>query len=173
MTEQQPMSADAIAGDATTRSTPMGWDDARSVVADAQFYWFATTGPSGAPHVRPVLGVWVDGRLYTTSNPARRKARNLQANAQVAFTVREPGVDLVLEGTAERVRDHATLEAVAKAYHDKYGWPVTIEGDAFDAPYGAPTAGPPPYEPYEVTPSTVFAFGTDDEQAPHSTRFRF
>jgi hypothetical protein len=173
MTEKRPSSADAIAGDATPRSTPMPWDQARGVLAAATFYWFATTRPSGAPHVRPVLGVWVDGTMYTTSNPARGKARNLAANDQVAFTVREPGVDLVLEGTAARVRDRATLDAVADAYHDKYGWPVTVEGDAYTAPYGAPTAGPPPYEPWAVTPSVVYAFGTDEEQAPHSTRFRF
>jgi hypothetical protein len=173
MTEKQPMSADAIAGDSTPRSTPMPWEQARSVLADAQFYWFASVTPSGAPHVRPVLAVWVDGHLYTTTNPTRRKARNLQGNDQVAFTVREPGIDLVLEGTARRVRDRAALDAVAAAYDEKYGWPVTVQGDAYDAPYGAPTAGPAPYEPYEVTPSVVFAFGTDDEQAPHSTRFRF
>jgi Pyridoxamine 5'-phosphate oxidase len=27
---------------------------------------------------------------------------------------------------------------------------------------GAPTAGPPPYDVYEVTPMTVFGFGTDE-----------
>ena len=27
--------------------------------------------------MRPVLGVWVDGALHTTSSPAARKARNL------------------------------------------------------------------------------------------------
>ncbi|MGH9244498.1 MAG: hypothetical protein ACRD29_09310 [Acidimicrobiales bacterium] len=44
---------------------------------------------------------------------------------------------------------------------------------AFDAPYGAPTAGPPPYQPYAVTPTVIFGFGTNDKFAPLSTRWRF
>jgi hypothetical protein len=54
-----------------------------------------------------------------------------------------------------------------------YGWPVTVRNGAFDAPYGAPTAGPPPYVAYRIRPDTVFAFGPDDTAAPRSTRWRF
>ena len=35
------------------------------------------------------------------------------------------------------------------------------------------SAGPPPYHPYEITPATVFAFGTADEYAGRTTRYRF
>ena len=52
------------------------------------------------------------------------------------------------------MRPVAHLERIRDAYADKYGWPVTIVGDAFDAPFGAPTAGPPPYEAYEIVPTT-------------------
>jgi hypothetical protein len=65
------------------------------------------------------------------------------------------------------------LQAVADAYRAKYGWPVTVQGPFFDAPYGAPTAGPPPYRPYEVRPATVFAFVNDDALGASSTRWRF
>lgn len=81
-------------------------------------------------------------------------------------------VDVVLEGTAEKV-DSAHLQRVAHAYAWKYGWPPTVKDGAFDAPYGAPTAGPPPYEVYEITPTVVYGFGTDDEHAPRSTRWQF
>ena len=43
----------------------------------------------------------------------------------------------------------------------------------FDAPYGAPTAGPPPYRAYEITPSRAYAFGMNDNLGVRSTRFRF
>jgi hypothetical protein len=56
---------------------------------------------------------------------------------------------LVVEGTASIVRD---------------------EG-AFSADYGAPTAGPPPYEVYALQPVTVYGFGTDETWSP--TRWRF
>ena len=62
---------------------------------------------------------------------------------------------------------------MADAYRSKYGWPVEIRDGAFDAPYGAPTAGPPPYVVYEVTPVQVFGFGTSDALGPRTTRWRF
>jgi hypothetical protein len=50
---------------------------------------------------------------------------------------------------------------------------VTItEENMFDAPYGAPTAGTPPYRAYEITPRLVYAFGTGDDLGVRSTRFR-
>jgi hypothetical protein len=62
---------------------------------------------------------------------------------------------------------------VAAAYRAKYNWPVSVVDGAFDAPYGAPTAGEPPYFPYRIEPRTVFAFVTDDAIGPRHTRWRF
>jgi nitroimidazol reductase NimA-like FMN-containing flavoprotein (pyridoxamine 5'-phosphate oxidase superfamily) len=157
----------------TSGAALIPWADARERLAAAQLYWFASVRPDGAPHVRPVLAVWWDGSMYSTSSPTARKATNLAANARCAITVRDPDMDLVLEGEATRVDDEATLEVVAATYLEKYGWPVTIRDGAYDAPYGAPTAGEPPYALYRVTPAAVFAFGTDDELGPRSTRFGF
>ena len=169
----EPRSATAISGAATPPTTELPWSEAQARLADAQTYWAATTTPDGRPHVRPVLAVWVDGALHTTTSPSARKARNLAANRRCSLSVSADGVDVVLEGTAARVVDHAHLQRVADAYAAKYGWPPTVDGDAFDAPYGAPTAGPPPYEVYEMTPTAVYGFGTDEEHAPRSTRWRF
>lgn len=152
---------------------PLRWDEVSERLAAAQTYWLATTHPDGRPQVRPVLGVWVGGALHTTTSPDARKARNLRDDGRCALSVTTDGMDLAYEGTARRVIDHAHLERIAQAYAEKYGWPVTIAGSAFDAPYGAPTAGPPPYQPYEIVPATVFAFGTDDDHAPRTTRWRF
>lgn len=149
------------------------WAAARHRLVSAHSYWFATVHADGRPHVRPVLAVWVDDALYTTTNPSARKARNLDENRNCAMTVSSGGMDLVMEGTAARVDDDAVLENVAKAYHSKYGWPAASRDGAFDAPYGAPTAGPPPYHVYAVAPTVVYGFGTDDEHAPRSTRWQF
>ena len=100
MAEHEPTTVDAIAGDSTDRGEPMPWEEVREVLADSQLYWLATAGPAGAPHVRPVLAVWNDGALYTTTSPQARKARNLERDGHSAVTVREEGYDLVLEGTA-------------------------------------------------------------------------
>jgi len=170
MTGPEPKSADLIAADPTTA---LPWEVVRDVLKDTRLYWLATMHPAGRPHVRPVLAVWVDGALYSTSTKASRKGRNLAADPRCTVTARTDTMDVVLEGTATQVTNEDTLHKVAEAYRSKYGWPVTVTNGAFDAPYGAPTAGPPPYHPYEITPATVFGFGTADEYAGRTTRYRF
>jgi hypothetical protein len=54
-------------------------------------------------------------------------------------SVRMRGIDLVLEGEAHRVTDPSTLERLAAVYRSG-GWPAEVEGDAFTAPFSAPSA---------------------------------
>ncbi len=153
---------------------PIPYSRVLQVLEQSGFLWLSTTRPTGhAPHVRPILAVVVDGLLYSTSNRGARKAKNLDINPRSALSARDDDMDVVFEATAQHVDDVATLERVARAYDKKYGWPVTIQDGAYDAPYGAPTAGPPPYHLFRFTPTAVFAFGTNDTYAPRSTRFTF
>ena len=170
MTSAEPKSADLIAAEPTT---VLPWEHVRAVLADSRLYWLATVHPTGRPHVRPVLAVWLDGGLCTTSADAARKTRNLAADPRCTVTARTDAMDVVLEGIAAQVTKEAALQQIAQAYRTKYAWPVTVTDGAFDAPYGAPTAGPPPYHPYTITPVTVFAFGTADEYGGRTTRYRF
>jgi hypothetical protein len=56
-------------------------------------------------------------------------------------------------------------------YSSKYGWQLTVRDGAYLADYGAPSAGPPPYELYEVQPVTVFGLGTEEPFG--ATRWQF
>lgn len=170
MAGKQPRSAELLT---TQVGAVIPWGEAARRVAEARFYWLATVHPDGRPHVRPVLGVWVDDTFHTTSNRAARKARNLARDPRCAITVRSDDLDVVIEGEAATVTGDAIVERVADAYRSKYGWPVTVRDGAFDAPYGAPTAGPPPYEVYEIVPTTVFGLGTDEVLGPRATRWQF
>jgi hypothetical protein len=152
--------------------SPLPWSEARKRLMEGRSYWLSTS-IDGAPHVRPVLAVWVAGVLHTTSSPKARKADALSAGGRCALSLSADGMDLVYEGEAVRIEDDADLERIGAAYVDKYRWPVRVRDHAFHAPYGAPTAGPPPYEVFAIRPRRVFAFGTDDALAPRSTRFTF
>ena len=171
MTGGNPRAAVRITDDED--ESPLPWSEARKRLMEGRFYWLATTDGAGAPHVRPVLAVWVSGVLHTTSSARAQKAKALAAGGPCSLSLSTEGMDLVYEGSAVRIDDDADLERIGAAYVEKYGWPVKVRDHAFHAPYGAPTAGPPPFEVYAIRPARVFAFGTDDVLAPRSTRFAF
>jgi pyridoxamine 5'-phosphate oxidase-like protein len=144
---------------------------ALEATGDANDTWFlGTATPDGRPHAAGVGALWHEGQLYFTSGPGTRKSKNLAANPTATISVRLDGIDLVFEGVARRVTDLPTLEAAASRYR-KDGWPVTVEGDAFTAPFSAPSAGPPPWQLFRLDFDRVFGVATT---APNgATKWRF
>ncbi len=151
-------------------AVPTDWSDALGRLENAELAWLSTVRPDGRPHVTPLLFVWLDATLYFCTGPAERKARNLSRNPHVVLTTGtnsfEPGLDLVIEGDAERVTDDALLRPVAAAYLAKYGsdWHFEVGDGGFVHPgHGRAVV-------YAVAPGTAFGFGKD----PFSqTRWRF
>jgi nitroimidazol reductase NimA-like FMN-containing flavoprotein (pyridoxamine 5'-phosphate oxidase superfamily) len=166
--EREPVSAEPM----NEAAAPTPWDWVRGHLRrSTATYWLATVRPNGAPHVMPVLAVWVEGQPYVCIGTGTRKARNLARDARCVVTVEHEPLDLVVEGTAVKVHDEDTLRRVAQAYDATYGWQVTVRDGALDAAGGAPTAGPPPYDVYQVAPATAYGLGTDEPVA--ATRWRF
>lgn len=152
-------------------AAPTPWAEGLKHLAEGLWYWLATVRPDGRPHVMPVLSVWVDGAQYFVAHPKSRKAKNLALDGRCVITVGDDEAHVVLEGEASKVTEEDTLQRVAETYAKKYRWhPRPVDG-AFDADYGAPTAGEPPYDVYEIVPSVAFGFGTDETFSP--TRWRF
>jgi pyridoxamine 5'-phosphate oxidase-like protein len=154
---------------------PLPWSRAEHQLEAAvgqtdSHFFLATVRPDGRPHVAGIGALWVDGKFYFVSGPGTRKSKNLAERADCALSVNLPDLDLVVEGTATRVTDGPTLQRLAEVY-DAQGWPTTVEGDAFTAPYNAPSAGPPPWDLYEFTPGT--AFGVATAKPDGATRWRF
>lgn len=167
MAGKNPVSAQPLSGDAM----PTRWAEGCARLRTADTYWLVTTRPDCRPHVVPVLAVWVDDALHFVAGASTRKAKNLVHDPHCVITASGPSLDLVVEGEATKVRDEAKLQRVTDAYASKYEWHVTVRGGAFHDTEGAPTAGPPPYDVYEVTFTTAFGFGTDESLT--STRWRF
>jgi hypothetical protein len=154
-------------------SEPIPWDRALEQLKSADTngsYWLATTRPDGRPHIAGVGAMWVDGKFYFPSGAATRKSRNLAKNPNCALSVSLVGLDLVVEGTATKVSDPAALARVAERYKSQ-GWPAEVSDGALTAPYSAPSAGPPPWELYVVTPVTAVGVATAEPNG--ATRWRF
>jgi hypothetical protein len=118
----------------------------------------------------PLGAIWFDDALYFTTGAGTRKGKNLAHNEQCVITVAAKGIELVIEGRAEKVRDEAKLQRLAQRYRAG-GWPATVSDGAFTAEYSAPSAGPPPWDVYEVTPVTIFGLATAEPGG--ATRWRF
>ena len=85
----------------------MAWAEAERRLTVSHDYWCATVRPDGAPHVMPVWGVWLDGRLWFSSSLRSRKARNLAADPRCTLTTDDARDPVVVEGIAERVTDRS------------------------------------------------------------------
>ena len=155
-------------------NAPLPWSRARALLAANPpapgTYFLGTVGPDGRTHAAGTGALWHDGDIYVVSGPGTRKSRNLAANPACTIAVSLEGMDLTFEGEATRVTDAPTLETLAARYR-AVGWPAEVAGDAFTAPFTAPSGGPPPWHLWRVTYHTAIAVASAE---PHgATRWRF
>lgn len=162
---------------------PSPWSDAAQRIEALESelpYWLATTAPDGSPHVRPILGLWLDGSFHFLISERSRKGRNLTADPRCALASSRtvpPSLDFVVEGVALRVDDEAALRRVIDAFGATMQWPLEIRDGGVFGP-NAPTAGAPPYAIFRLTPRTIFGLpgiaGMEQEERPFSpTRWGF
>jgi nitroimidazol reductase NimA-like FMN-containing flavoprotein (pyridoxamine 5'-phosphate oxidase superfamily) len=137
---------------------------------DRHTCWLATVNPDGTPHVMPLGILWAEDTLCFSAGASTRKAKNLMRSPHCVITVATYDYDLVVEGEAARVTDEARLQHIADL-NAAAGWHPTVRDGSFYAEYSAPSAGPPPWDVYEVTPGTIFALGTSEPYG--ATRWRF
>ena len=133
-------------------------------------FFLATVGPDSRPHTAGVGVVWYDGDLYFTSGPRTRKARNLANNSACSIAVKLPGMDLTFDGEAALVTEPEILRCVVEIYR-QLGWPAEVTVNALTAPFSAPSAGPPPWNLYRFSFSSVVGVSTAEPNG--ATRWRF
>jgi nitroimidazol reductase NimA-like FMN-containing flavoprotein (pyridoxamine 5'-phosphate oxidase superfamily) len=140
-------------------ASPTPWEEARRVIEEAQLFWISTVRRDGRPHVTPLVAVWQDGALHFCTGPEEQKAVNLQGNPRVALTSGcngwQEGLDVVVEGRADRVTDAATLRDLADAWTRKWdgSWRFEVaEGGFREAEGGLAHV-------FAVRPEKVLAFG--------------
>jgi general stress protein 26 len=118
----RPAQIPADYGVTVTSDTMLTWEFVEERLRNALNYWVASIGPDGAPHVRPVDGVWVDGALCFGGSPETRWVRNLMADPRVSVNLGSEEEAIILQGTAEHVTDpaHPLTEPLAIANKAKY-----------------------------------------------------
>ena len=120
--------------------------------------WLATINPDGSPHVNGIGAQWHDGAFWFETGDGTRKARNLARDPRCTLSVSAHEFDLVVEGEAQKVTDPPTVAAMAARWAAE-GWPARVDetGRALTAEFSAPSAGPPPWFVYRVTPRAATA----------------
>jgi nitroimidazol reductase NimA-like FMN-containing flavoprotein (pyridoxamine 5'-phosphate oxidase superfamily) len=149
------------------RETP--WPLVEEALHRAELYWITTVRQDGRPHVTPLVGVWHEGAFVFCTGFGEQKAHNLAGNAHVAVTTGRntwaEGLDVVVEGTAERALGRERLQALADAFRAKYGsdWDFDSDDAVFEP-------GDDPGAVFVVRPDKVLCFA----KAPHAqTCYRF
>jgi nitroimidazol reductase NimA-like FMN-containing flavoprotein (pyridoxamine 5'-phosphate oxidase superfamily) len=152
-------------------ASPLTWDETRARLERAELFWITTVRADGRPHVTPLVAVWHDDALHFCTGAGEQKAVNLAGNPNVALTTGtnewNAGVDIVVEGRAEKVTDHDRLTELAAAWQNKWDgqWNFDVDEGGFTHRDGTNVAGV-----YAVRPTRAFAFG----KAPAShTTYRF
>ncbi|HET7488679.1 MAG TPA: pyridoxamine 5'-phosphate oxidase family protein [Acidimicrobiales bacterium] len=134
--------------------------------------WLATIDADGSPHVTGIGGIWVDGALFFETGERSRKGRNLARDPRCTLSVAVEEFDVVVEGRAERELDPDVVAAMAARWAAA-GWPARVDdsGIALTADYSAPSAGPPPWAVYRLTPARATVLATTGVGG--ASRFRF
>ena len=168
----------AITGKLDTRfseaSDPVSWQRVCDALTTAELYWLTTVRTDGRPHITPLVGAWVNDAFVFGTGPDEQKARNLEHSTSVAVTTGvntwNDGLDVIVEGHAERVVGRDPLTTLADVVREKYDgvWDYTPVEDGFEHTDGSGDTHIA--HVYRVRPTKVLAFA----KSPHGqTTFRF
>ena len=149
------------------------WAEAVRQLERTETFWINTVRADGRPHATPLLAVWDAAALHFCTGAQEQKARNLAASSQCLLLTSggaaEGLVDVVVEGTAERVTDHPRLAELAAGWWTKYGepWRFEVVDGAFRGGGGNGNIA----HVFAVRPVTGYAYRQEDPFG--MTRYRF
>lgn len=144
-----------------TEEALLEWEDVEQRLEAARFYWLATTNADGSPRVRPVWGVWVEGRFYFDGHPRSGWARNLVRDARMSVHLESAEHVVIVEGLGQDLErtDDVTGRKIAERWHAKYGRLVP-DAAATGIFRMTPTRARGWSE--DLTDGTVFTFAADE-----------
>ncbi|WCN05469.1 pyridoxamine 5'-phosphate oxidase family protein [Streptomyces sp. M92] len=154
--------------------TATEWAVAEGRLRAAEIFWITTVRPDGRLHVTPLIAAWHDGALHFSTGTGEQKAKNLAGNAHCVLTTGNntfsEGLDIVVEGAAERVTDPARQDEVIAAFEEQYGDRVASPEGPFRGFGDSIREGNDLL--FAVAPGTAYGFGHDGQVFSH-TRYTF
>jgi general stress protein 26 len=149
-------------------ATALPWAEVVGVLESSEMFWLSTVRSDGRPHVAPLPAMWLNGKLHFCTGAHEQKAKNIEANNLCVLTTGtnsyRAGLDVVVEGTVERVTDSDALARLATLWRSKIDWVFEVgDGVFLDTESEGHSA-----LVFAVTPAKILAFG----KAPYSqTRY--
>jgi nitroimidazol reductase NimA-like FMN-containing flavoprotein (pyridoxamine 5'-phosphate oxidase superfamily) len=148
-------------GIATAEEGMMTWEWVDEQMAKSRNYWICTTRPDGRPHVSPVWGVWVGGKLYFGSHITAVKSKNVTKNPNVVVHLESGDDTVIFEGTLDKVSpDSAEFKALDDAFFEKHPPFRPSDGLGDDSQF------------YVLKPKVVFAW-REESYPTTATRWDF
>lgn len=101
----------------------LDWSHLDTRLGGATVYWIATASADAIPHVRPVDGLWLEGRLYVGGSPETRWVRDLLENPRAAVHLDDGWDAAILECAVRPLAegmDRPLAERLAAASNAKY-----------------------------------------------------
>jgi hypothetical protein len=105
--------------DAMTGLKPWSW--ALERLEKSHNYWISTTRPDGRPHLMVVWGIWREDAFWFSTGPRTRKAKNIGAEPHCVIATEKADEAVILEGTAQEIKDRSLWKEIAESYDRKYG----------------------------------------------------
>jgi general stress protein 26 len=156
MTESEP-TAQLVEEFSEPDAATLPWSDVVAVLESSEMFWLSTVRRDGRPHVAPLPAMWLEGRLHFCTGAHEQKARNIEANVNCVITTGtnsyRSGIDVTVEGTADRITDHATLGRLTRLWKDKLDWVFEVGDGVF-----LDTTATHPALVFAIRPTKVLAF---------------
>ncbi|MFY9487544.1 MAG: pyridoxamine 5'-phosphate oxidase family protein [Solirubrobacterales bacterium] len=123
-------------------SQPLDWSWVERKLITSGSYWLVTTKLNGAPHARPVWGVYHDHTIWFSTGRSSVKGRNLAADPRCVLHVESADDVVIIDGSVElvesweKVFESEPAHSVLRQYMAKYVMTeqeLSPSGELYDA----------------------------------------
>src|SRR5260370_24116485 len=116
-----PQWPDAVQDVSKELSSLQPWPWALERLEKSHNYWISSTRPDGRPHLMLVWGIWWQDAFWFSTGARTRKAKNMAADPHVVIGTEKADEAVILEGTAEEIKDRSVCKQLVEIYTRKYG----------------------------------------------------